>query len=142
MITLRIEKRLSAPWWFGALLPAVAILATLVLCSGFVALAGANVISSYKLLFLTPFSTQFDIEQTILKLTPLVLTGLAVTVAFRARFWNIGGEGQLYAGAIAAGFVGGFEGKSLLLWMGMLILGAWRERRGAFCLRCFAFDTR
>ena len=35
-----------------------------------------------------------------------MLTGLAVAVAFRARFWNIGGEGQLYAGAMAAAFFG------------------------------------
>ena len=35
-----------------------------------------------------------------------MLTGLAVAVAFRARFWNIGGEGQLYAGAMAAAFIG------------------------------------
>jgi simple sugar transport system permease protein len=38
--------------------------------------------------------------------TPLILTGLAVAVAFRAKFWNIGAEGQLLAGAMAAAFIG------------------------------------
>ena len=41
-----------------------------------------------------------------MKAAPLLFTGLAVVVAFRAKFWNIGAEGQLMAGAIAAGFIG------------------------------------
>jgi ABC-type uncharacterized transport system permease subunit len=48
--------------------------------------------------------------ETAVKATPLVFTGLAVAVAFRARFWNIGAEGQLLAGAMAAAFVGAREG--------------------------------
>lgn len=43
---------------------------------------------------------------TLVRSVPLVLTGLAVAVAFRAGVWNIGAEGQLYAGAIAAVWVG------------------------------------
>ena len=42
--------------------------------------------------------------------TPLMLTGLACAVAFRARFYNIGAEGQLYLGALAAVAVGGLHG--------------------------------
>ena len=43
---------------------------------------------------------------------PLILTGLAAAVAFRARLFNIGAEGQLYAGALAAVAVGGLHGGS------------------------------
>lgn len=43
---------------------------------------------------------------TLVRSVPLILTGLAVAVAFRAGAWNIGAEGQLYAGAIAAAWVG------------------------------------
>lgn len=43
---------------------------------------------------------------TLVRTVPLVLTGLAVALAFRAGVWNIGAEGQLYAGAIAAAWVG------------------------------------
>jgi simple sugar transport system permease protein len=46
----------------------------------------------------------------VVKAAPLVFTGLAVAVAFRARFWNIGAEGQLLAGAMAAAFIGAREG--------------------------------
>ena len=50
----------------------------------------------------------FDLERNRrARRAPLILTGLAVAVAFRAKFWNIGAEGQLYAGAMAAAFVGG-----------------------------------
>ena len=106
MIRMRLERRSETPHWLSLALPVAAILATLILCSGLVALAGANVLDAYAQLFLTPFSTGFDLEQTAIKSAPLVLTGLAVAVAFRARFWNIGGEGQLYAGAMAAAFIG------------------------------------
>jgi general nucleoside transport system permease protein len=43
---------------------------------------------------------------TLVRATPLLLTGLAVALAFRAGVWNIGAEGQLYAGAVAAAWVG------------------------------------
>ncbi|MEJ2203984.1 MAG: ABC transporter permease [Gemmatimonadota bacterium] len=43
---------------------------------------------------------------TLVRAVPLVLTGLAVALAFRAGVWNIGAEGQLYAGALAAVWIG------------------------------------
>jgi simple sugar transport system permease protein len=46
--------------------------------------------------------SQFAIEGTLLKTVPLLLTGLSVALAFRAGVWNIGGEGQFIAGALAA----------------------------------------
>lgn len=46
------------------------------------------------------------ISITLVRSVPLILTGLAVALAFRAGVWNIGAEGQLYAGAIAAVWVG------------------------------------
>jgi general nucleoside transport system permease protein len=47
---------------------------------------------------------------TLVRSVPLILTGLAVALAFRAGVWNIGAEGQLYAGAIAAAAVGLYGG--------------------------------
>ena len=51
-------------------------------------------------------------SETLTRATPLVMTGLAATVAFKARLFNIGAEGQLYVGAIAAIAVGGLHGGS------------------------------
>jgi general nucleoside transport system permease protein len=125
MIHLRLERRSATPAWLGLALPVAAVALTLLLCSGLVALAHADVLDAYARLFLTPFSTGFDLEQTAIKAAPLVLTGLAVALAFRARFWNIGAEGQLYAGAMAAAFVG-TQGAlpASSLWPLMLLGGA------------------
>lgn len=110
MIRLRLEQRDHTPAWLGFVLPLAAILATLVLCSGLVALAGANVLAAYGELFLSAVSSRFNLVETVVKAAPLVFTGLAVAVAFRAKFWNIGAEGQLLCGAMAAAYVGGLEG--------------------------------
>lgn len=107
MIRLRLERRDAAPPWLWLLLPVAAVLFTLILCGGLVMLAGAPVGKAYAHLFLTPFSSRFDTVETAVKAAPLILTGLAVAVAFRAKFWNIGAEGQLLAGAMAAAFIGG-----------------------------------
>lgn len=109
MIRLRLEQRERTPAWLGFALPLAAILATLVLCSGLIALAGADVLDAYGALFLSAVSSRFNLVETVVKAAPLVFTGLAVAVAFRAKFWNIGAEGQLLCGAMAAAFVGGIE---------------------------------
>ncbi|BBO83862.1 ABC transporter permease [Desulfosarcina ovata subsp. sediminis] len=109
MIRLTLENRSHTPIWLNLCLPLMAVAATLVLCSGLILLAGANVITAYEKLFLSALSTRFNLVETLVKATPMIFTGLAVTVAFRARFWNIGAEGQLLAGAMAAAFVGARE---------------------------------
>ena len=53
-------------------------------------------------------ASQLNLTETLVKAAPLIFTGLAVAVAFRAKFWNIGAEGQLMAGAVAAAFVGAY----------------------------------
>lgn len=106
----RLEPRAATPAWLNIALPLAAILAALVLCSGLIALAGANIFTSYATLFGSAFNGKFNLSETVVKASPLIFTGLAVTVAFRAKFWNIGAEGQLIAGAVAGGFAGGIAG--------------------------------
>ncbi len=129
MISFRLEPREHTPVWLNALLPLAAVFATLVICSGLIKLAGASVVSAYFIMFKSALSSKFNFVETLVKATPLVLTGLAVVVAFRAKFWNIGAEGQLLAGAMAAAFIGtlkGFPGWSLipLMILGGAIAGA------------------
>ena len=107
---LAIELRPRTPAWLNLALPLAAVLATLVLCSGLIALAGAEVIEAYAVLFSSALGSTFGLSETVVKATPLVFTGLAVAVAFRAKFWNIGAEGQLLAGAMAAAFIGARQG--------------------------------
>jgi simple sugar transport system permease protein len=88
-----------------------------------VAAAGAPVAQTFGLMFNGAFGSLFAFSETLTRAIPLMFTGLAVTVAFRARLFNIGAEGQLYAGAIAAVAVGGgtFGGPSPWLFAAMLV---------------------
>jgi simple sugar transport system permease protein len=72
--------------------------------------AGAPVAQTYGLLFTGGFGSVFALSETLTRAIPLMLTGLAAAVAFKARLFNIGAEGQLYAGALAAVAVGGLHG--------------------------------
>ena len=90
--------------------PIGAVLATLLVTSLLVAWAGAPVGRAYALLLEGGFGSRFAWTETLTRATPLILTGLAAAVAFKARLYNIGGEGQLYAGAMAAVAVGGLHG--------------------------------
>ena len=60
----------------------------------------------------------FALTETLTRATPLIFTGLAAAVAFRARLWNIGAEGQLYAGALAAVALGtgAIDGAAAACW--------------------------
>ena len=62
---------------------------------------------------------------TLVRSVPLILTGLAVALAFRAGVWNIGAEGQLYAGAAAAVWIGlAMEGTPAIVAIPLVMLGA------------------
>jgi general nucleoside transport system permease protein len=64
-------------------------------------IAGANIFTAFGALAQGAFGSQRAILDTLTRATPLMLTGAAVAVAFRAKLWSIGAEGQLFAGAIA-----------------------------------------
>ncbi|WP_292660989.1 ABC transporter permease [Mesorhizobium sp.] len=76
------------------------------LCSGLIALAGAGVLEAYGVMFTASLGDSYAITETMVRATPMIFTGLAVAVAFRAKFWNIGAEGQLLAGAVAGAAAG------------------------------------
>jgi ABC-type uncharacterized transport system permease subunit len=109
-----------------ALAPLLALGVTLALTSLLVAWAGAPVGRAYALLLEGGFGSRFALTETLTRATPLVLTGLAAALAFRARLYNIGAEGQLYLGALAAVAVGGLHGgagfdlPAWLLWPAMI----------------------
>jgi ABC-type uncharacterized transport system permease subunit len=86
--------------------PAIALGATVVIASLLGVLAGANPFSVFGLILNGAFGSQFALLETLNRATPLIFTGLAAAVAFRAKFWNIGAEAQLYAGALLTVMLG------------------------------------
>src|SRR5512139_2384448 len=113
---MRLERRTAVSRRALLLAPLGAIACTLAITSLLVAWAGAPVGRAYALLLEGGFGTRFALTETLTRATPLILTGLAAAVAFRARLYNIGAEGQLYAGAMAAVAVGGLHGGTGLEW--------------------------
>ncbi len=106
MIGFRIIKRKPLPGWAKIVIPIAAIFATLILSAIPILIAGGHLWKSYFYLFHGALGTRFNLLETFVKASPLLMTGLAVAFAFRAKFWNIGAEGQLLAGALAATVLG------------------------------------
>ena len=113
---MRLEKRGESSAILLLIAPIAAIAVTLVVTALLVLWAGAPVGKTYVLLFDGGFGSVFALSETLTRATPLILTGLAATVAFKARLFNIGAEGQLYVGALAAIAVGGLHGGTGLEW--------------------------
>ena len=86
--------------------PAAALGLTVVVASLLAMIAGANPFATLGLILKGAAGSKFAILETLNRATPLIFTGLAVAVAFRAKLWNIGAEAQLYAGAIFTVVVG------------------------------------
>jgi len=105
MLKLKVE-RAPAPRWAVTIIPVVAVLVTFLISSILVILADANPFAAfYNFIRHTAFQ-QILGTGSAGQIHTLILTGMAVTFAFTSGYFNIGAEGQLYAGAIAATWVG------------------------------------
>ncbi|ATF17441.1 ABC transporter permease [Phaeobacter gallaeciensis] len=97
---MRLEP-IAAPSWPRRLMPpALALLATFVIAAALAQIAGGEPLSIFGLILTGAFGSKFALLETLNRATPLIFTGLAIAVAFRAKLWNIGAEAQLYAGAV------------------------------------------
>ena len=76
------------------------------LAAGLIGAAGVNPLSAYAEMLRGALGSRLSITEMLTRATPLILTGLAAAVAFRARLWNIGGEGQFYVGALVTAWIG------------------------------------
>lgn len=113
----------------GALSQLMIVAASILLALGIGALIlvlqGENPVEVYRYLFIVPMSSVKGLIKIASKITPLLLAGLACAIAFKGNIWNIGVEGQLYAGALAAAALG-YMVKGVPSWLHLLIctLGA------------------
>ena len=97
-----LSKRKELPWFAAWGIRIAAIVLALVVC-GFVttAMIGENPIAIYKTMWDGAFSTSRRIWNLLQNLSLLLCVSLAVTPAFRMKFWNVGGEGQVLMGGLA-----------------------------------------
>jgi len=103
---MRLEPRASVTPVMLIAAPLGAVAAALLLSGLLIAMSGAPVLEAYRRIVIGAFGSKLSITETLTRATPLILTGLAAATAFRARLWNIGGEGQFYLGALAAATLG------------------------------------
>ncbi len=103
---IRIEPRADFSRFLSIGIPFLAAITALLLASVPIAFTGANVLVGYGHMVKGVFGSLFAFSEMLTRATPLIFTGLAATVAFRARLWNIGAEGQLYLGALGAVIIG------------------------------------
>ena len=93
---MRFEPREHVSVLAAVVAPVAGVAAALLLCSGLILWTGESVGEAYWLLLKGAFGTKFALTETLSRATPLILTGLAAAVAFRAKFWNIGADHDLH----------------------------------------------
>ena len=100
------EPRLQEPpRWYPFFLSLMALIVAFFVSGIVIYLAGGDPLRSFEHIVRASFGSLGQFSDTMVKATPLILVGLACTVAFRMRLWNIGAEGQFFMGALGASAV-------------------------------------
>lgn len=142
---MRLERRANVPLYLMIFAPICAIFMALFLAAGLILAAGVNPLTAYAEMLTGALGSRLSITEMLTRATPLILTGLAAAVAFRARLWNIGAEGQFFAGALITAAIGhslgvpGWIGIPILMIAGM-IAGALLLAGPAFLRLRFGVD--
>lgn len=98
-----IVKRSALPWYRALLIRIAAIILALILCAVITTITtGINPIQVYESIFAGAFGSVRKTWVTLQNISILLLISLALTPAFKMKFWNIGGEGQVLIGGLAA----------------------------------------
>lgn len=100
---IHLSKRKTLPWYSVWRIRILAVLLSLIVCGILTqALTGLNPIAVYKTMFYGAFGTTRKTWTTLQEIALLHLVALALAPAFRMRFWNLGGEGQILIGGLVA----------------------------------------
>ncbi|WP_424980339.1 ABC transporter permease [Leisingera sp. S232] len=123
---IRIEPRENPSRAFAVGIPILSAVISLALAAIPLLAAGANPITAYGEMIRGVFGSVFALSEMLTRATPLIFTGLAAALAFRAKLWNIGAEGQLYLGAMAVVAIGSgyLDAPGFVLLPLIILLGA------------------
>ena len=102
---IRIAKKDDMPKWKSFLIRIASVLAGILLSCLLITALGYNPISTFGALISGAFGSKVALVNTVLIAVPLMITALGLAIAFRMKFWNIGGEGQIIMGCVFATFV-------------------------------------
>ena len=124
-MTIRTEKRAQRSKNQVLALRFIALFLALLAGAIFIFFIGNNPFAVYKTMIEGAFRSKLAIYGTIKIMIPLLITSLGITLAFKMKFWNIGGEGQILMGAAFASYFGMFHGDwpKVILIPVMLIAG-------------------
>lgn len=103
--TFQLERLPQTSGWRSAAITFGSIFMALAICGLVLALSGENPLTIYHSMLTGSLGDRYALSETLVKMTPLLITGIAVAVAFRMQLWNIGAEGQLTMGAVTASSV-------------------------------------
>lgn len=103
--SIKLEPRLETPRWLPAITSVSSVIIALLIGAFILAFVGGDPIDAYVHIFNAAFGNPGVLSDTLVKASPLILTGLACLITFRMRLWNIGAEGQFFLGAFGATFV-------------------------------------
>jgi ABC-type uncharacterized transport system permease subunit len=104
--TFTFEKRVEdIPRWLPAVTSLVSVLVAFLISGVILKIIGGEPLRVLSFFFQATFGSWPVFSDTLVKATPLIMVGLACTIAFKMKLWNIGAEGQFYIGAFAASLV-------------------------------------
>ncbi len=120
----RVEVRERPPLALRLATPLLAVVLTLASGSVMFLWLGYDLLDTFSTFFISPLADWNGISEWLLKASPLILIGCGLAVGFRANVWNIGAEGQLVIGAIAASGIGLFAPFNTSFWVLPLMIVA------------------
>ncbi len=101
-MTVKLEKRLSTPWFLYILLPVFSVILAFVIIMILLVVLKKDPVVALTAMWNGAFGSSYSFFESVVKATPLMLASLGVGIASKARLWNIGGDGQIAMGAFAA----------------------------------------
>ena len=121
---LPVDKKKLQETGLSLLITVIALVAALLVGAVVILAFGSNPLEAYGALWQGAFGTGIAFTITLGRAVPVMLTGLAVAIAFRCSVFSIGAEGQLLMGAMAAALVGAYVHLPMILHLPLTILAS------------------
>ncbi|MGC9489961.1 MAG: ABC transporter permease, partial [Thermovirgaceae bacterium] len=100
-----LERRYQVPLSLEILCPLLSIMMALGVSALFLLVLGVSPVKAFFAMAKGAFGSWWGLSEVVVKTIPLAICGIAVALSFRMKIWNIGAEGQIYLGALAAAAV-------------------------------------